>query len=98
MLRKKFLQMLSAEKILQGRNCPTTPFPLKINGLSLSNIMEYCSGSVPSKSSRMIYITWGVNQGLIILVVYFKAKRGQFIQNMLKNYGNHLKADAKTDQ
>ena len=71
MLRKKFLQMLSAEEILQGRNCPTTPFPLKINGLSLSNIMEYCSGSVPPKSSRM-YITWGVNQDLTFLVVYFE--------------------------
>ena len=43
------------------------PFPLKItwNGLSLSNIMEYYSDSVSPESSRMIYITWGVNQGLI---------------------------------
>ena len=47
----------------------------------------------------MIYITRGVDQGLIFLVVYFKAKLEQFfIQNMLKNYGNHRKADAKTDQ
>ena len=30
MLRKTFLQMLSAEKILQGRNCPTTRFSLKM--------------------------------------------------------------------
>ena len=60
--------------------------------------MEYYSGSVSPESSRMIYITWGVNQGLISLVVYFNAKLEQFIRNMLKNYGNHLKADAKTDQ
>ena len=46
----------------------------------------------------MIYITRGVDEGLIFLVVYFKAKLEQFIQNMLKNYGNHRKADAKTDQ
>ena len=67
MLRKMFLQMLSAKKNLHGRNCPTTPFPLKMtwNGLSLSNIMEYYSDSVSPESSRMIYITWGVNQGLI---------------------------------
>ena len=32
----------------------------------------------------MIYITRGVNQGLIFLVVYFKAKLEQFIQNVLK--------------
>ena len=45
----------------------------------------------------MIYTTRGVNQGLIFLVVYFKATLEQFIQNMLKNYGNHRKADAKTN-
>ena len=60
--------------------------------------MEYYSGSVSPESSRMIYITRGVNQGLIFLVVYFKAKLEQFIENMLKNYANHRKADAKTDQ
>ena len=56
MLRKMFLQMLSAKKNLHGRNCPTTPFPLKMtwNGLSLSNIMEYYSDSVSPESSRMI--------------------------------------------
>ena len=30
MLRKTFLQILAAEKILQGRNCPTTLIPLAI--------------------------------------------------------------------
>ena len=44
--------------------------------------MEYYSGSVSPES--MIYITRGVNQGLIFLVVYFKAKLEQFIQNLLK--------------
>lgn len=36
--------------------------------------MEYSSGSVSPESSRMMYITWDVNQGLFFLVVYFKAK------------------------
>ena len=30
MLRKTFLQILVAEKILQGRNCPTTLIPLAV--------------------------------------------------------------------
>ena len=66
--------------------------------------MEYYSGSVSPEisreSSRMMYITWDVNQGLIFLVVYLEAKLEQFIiiQNLFKNHGNHLKTDAKTDK
>ena len=59
---------------------------------------KFTRNKLPNQSSRMIYITRGVDEGLIFLVVYFKAKLEQFIQNMLKNYGNHRKADAKTDQ
>ena len=48
--------------------------------------MEYYSGSVSPESSRMVYITWGVNQGLIFFscLLQSKLKLEQFIQNLLK--------------
>lgn len=43
MLRKNFLQMLTAEKKkYQGRNCPTTPFPLKIKWIVSWILVRHC--------------------------------------------------------
>ena len=98
MLRKKFLQIPAAKKILTRKNLPNHPLPLTHKMVCLQvtfwNIIQtLCRPRVRAWCTS--HEVW--ESRFDFVVVYLKAKQEQFIRNLAKNYGNHLKTDARTD-
>ena len=98
MLRKTFLQIPAAKKILTRKNLPNHPLPLTNKMICLLETFWNIIQTLCRPRVRAWCTSHKVWQSRFhFVVVYFKAKQEQFIRNLPKNYGNHLKTDARTD-